>query len=71
MLRIKQKEIINLYFKQLRSRLEMFIQERQKYIENMLESEKYKTIELLKNARISRDFVNIDQSLFKICFRAY
>jgi hypothetical protein len=37
----------------------------------MLESEKFKTIELLKNARISRDFINIDPNLLKICFRAY
>jgi len=26
---------------------------------------------MLKNARIAKDFINIDPTMFKICYRAY
>jgi len=26
---------------------------------------------MLKNARVARDFVNVDETLFRICHRAY
>jgi len=36
--------MLNLYFKQLKNRLELFLDDRLKEIVGMLESEKYRTI---------------------------
>jgi hypothetical protein len=70
-IRLKQKELLVTYYKQLKQRISLFLDDRMNEISSLLESEKYKTIETLKNARICKNFISIEPNIFSICYRAY
>lgn len=67
----QQSSLIKTYFKELRVELDQFMIEIEKETLTKLQSDQAESFKAVKKARISKNYVDIPQSIFKMLLQVY